>query len=698
MESNDYVVLDEEEDDLDGLLLDGRYYSLDLEVAFRGDPIRNDLALKRKLDSLFDWNITFIQVKVARRGSSFAHQVVVDKQNFIAFRNSTSYGEFPGDYTIRVKGFHVNPINDENPFITPDSPVKLASYAQKVKEGSENELTITIRRGKEASDQPAKGLVVFNLLSDMSEVIKIIDHFNLGGRITKVAKPTPGIPTLEIKLTDTLQNLVNQEVINKDPILIYDPTPQSKAAGNTALYAHARIDTGISPRRVLIEGVSGRVDQDELKHLLSYHGEIISELQPQIWSQEGPLAGVENGDMVCIMRLKVELGYAIINNQAFKVTYANQALQCSNCFSWQHQARTCDKRDENRRDLLHEYKRKWQRQVGFVELGDVVKDKDGPVKRLNPEKTTPKAPKETIDQARSATNPLHDEEYATKQTSETNNDTDPGKTPGESKLLNTEQIESINKDDHDQNKKMTKDNQTAITEEETKKMTKDDQTAITDEETKKMTKDDQTAINYEETKKMTNVTKDDQTATTAEETKKITKDDETILNNSNDIENPNSDHDNVLTPVKAVNKNVFSSPEEILNDFEETYECEEKIGSVEEDAKEKRTQPDKGGKTKRKPESPVGGTNKKTGSGRKMVFHAERYEAVFLDELKEIEKSSINKTSTVKKEKAKKQVDILLEKNHEKMFNNPTGRDPKAEAHWNNMTKEAKRVKALLNC
>ena len=270
------------------------------------------------------------------------------------------------------------------------------------------------------------------------------------------------------------------------------------------------------------------------------------------------------------------------------------------------------------------------------------------------------------DQARSATNPLHDEEYATKQTSETNNDTDPGKTPGESKLLTTEQTERINKDDHDQ--------------------------------TKKMTKDDQTAINYEETKKMTNVTKDDQTATTAEETKKITKDDETILNNSNDIENPNSDHDNVLTPVKAVNKNVFSSPEEILNDFEETYEYEEKIESVEVDSKEKRTQPDKGGNTKRKPESPVGGTNKKTGSGRKMVFHAERYEAVFLDELKEIEKSSINKTSTVKKEKAKKQVDILLEKNHEKMFNNPTGRDPMAEAHWNNMTKEAKRVKALLNC
>ena len=534
MEGNEYVVLDDEEDDLEALLLDGRYYSLDLEVVFRGDLIRNDLALRRKLDSLFDWNITFIQVKVARRGSSFSHQVVVDKQNFIAFRNSTSYGEFPGDYTIRVKGFYINPINDENPFITPDSPVKLASYAQKVKEGSENELTITIRRGKEASDQPAKGMAVFNLLSDMTEVIKIIDHFNLGGRITKVAKPTPGIPTLEIKLTDTLQNLVNQEVINNDPILIYDPTPQSMAAGNTALYAHARIDTGISPRRVLIEGVSGRVDQDELKHLLSYHGEIVSELQPQIWSQEGPLAGVENGDMVCIMRLKVELGYAIINNQAFKVSYANQALQCSNCFSWQHQIRTCDKRDENRRDLLHEYKRKWQRQVGFVELSDVVKDKDGPVKRLNPDKTTPKAPKETIDQARSTTNPLHDEEYATKQTSETNNDTDPGKTPGESKLLNKEKTERINKDDHDQTKKMTKDDQTAITDEETKKMTKDDQTTNTNEETKKKTKDDQTAINYEETKKITNVTKDDQTATAAEETKKITKDDKTILNNSNE--------------------------------------------------------------------------------------------------------------------------------------------------------------------
>ena len=79
-------------------------------------------------------------------------------------------------------------------------------------------------------------------------------------------------------------------------------------------------------------------------------------------------------------------------------------------------------------------------------------------------------------------------------------------------------------------------------------------------------------------------------------------------------------------------------PEKILNDFAEAYEDEGEVGSDDSDSKVKRTESDKDGKTKRKPNSPVGGTNKKTGFGRKKLFHAERDEAVFLDELKQIEK------------------------------------------------------------
>ena len=149
--------------------------------------------------------------------------------------------------------------------------------------------------------------------------------------------------------------------------------------------------------------------------------------------------------------------------------------------------------------------------------------------------------------------------------------------------------------------------------------------------------------------------------------------------------------------VKAVNKNLFSLPDKILRDFEEAYEERNEDGLDNCDFNDKQFQSEAGGTTKRKPDSPVGGTNKKTGSGRKKAFHAERDEAVFRYELKEIETYSRNKTSTVKKQKAKKDVDILLEKYNDKMFNNPKGSDPKAQEHWKKMTKEAERVKALLD-
>ena len=261
----------------------------------------------------------------------------MDKTNFLAFRLSPSYGSFEGDYHVLIKGFYVNPLNDHSPVLAPDSPIKLASYADKVKKGS-NELTITIRSGPEATDPPARGLTGFNILNDNNEMVSLLKHFNLLGQVTQVSKPTPGIPTLEIKLKDTLQNMVNQNIITREPHMLYNPSPQSLAFGSTALFAHVRIDPGLSPRSILIEGVGGRVDMTELKHILSYHGETLTDLQPQVWAREGPLKDIENGDIACSIKLKIELGFILMNNNAFKVTYPGQPMQCSNCFSEQEPA------------------------------------------------------------------------------------------------------------------------------------------------------------------------------------------------------------------------------------------------------------------------------------------------------------------------------------------------------------------------
>ena len=103
-----------------------------------------------------------------------------------------------------------------------------------------------------------------------------------------------------------------------------------------------------------------------------------------MWATEGPLKDVTDGGVACFIKLKIELGFVILNHNAFKVSYVGQSQQCSLCFSWYHRVGQCNRRNENRKDLIHEYNAKWKRQVNFVELTDMplrptpLVDKDKP--------------------------------------------------------------------------------------------------------------------------------------------------------------------------------------------------------------------------------------------------------------------------------------------------------------------------------
>ena len=288
---------------------------------------------------------------------------MLDKENFINFVNHKSYGVFEDDYTVTVLGFHINFKDNMSAYRAPDSPIKKASYAEALKKGSENNLTIMVRKGKDPTDQPARGLHSFNILSDMNEIVRVLSHFNINGKVSQVSRATPSLPPLEILLTSTLLQLMTDETITKEPLLIYKPTPQSEQTGCTELWAHAETLQGTPHKRVTIEGAGGRVDIEELKHELSFSGEVIGEMIPQAWSNEGPLSGVLNGDLVAYMRLDLEINWVFINNHAFKCTYPGQSVQCSMCYSWEHRAGVCDRGGEPRRDLLRQYQSKWRRQV-----------------------------------------------------------------------------------------------------------------------------------------------------------------------------------------------------------------------------------------------------------------------------------------------------------------------------------------------
>jgi hypothetical protein len=413
--SQEYIDMDNFEGVLMETLEDNKFYSVDVDLSFKGERINSDGALHRRLGSLFT-EIKFTDAKVIRRGSHIKYRVVLDKENFINFSQSESMGIFEGDYSARILGFYANDDDEEVAYIEPDTPIKKTrTYTDALRKGEKNDLTITIRRGRHETDMVARGWNTYNILSEPKEVVKILDHYNLTPYITSVTKPTPAIPTLEIKLLKTIRAIRTEKGINEEPLLIYDPTPQMKAAGSSELWAHARLDNTTPPKRVKIEGIVGRIEKEDLQHELNYFGEVMTTTL-LTWGGDGPLKDIPNGDVAVYMKLETEINFLIFGATAYKVSYPMQAVQCSYCFSWQHRAGGCDRLSENRRDLLMDYKRKWRRQVGYKMRGQeqsedgedeatdevkvtdinedtegtVVKDKDhGALKNLNKE-TPPK--------------------------------------------------------------------------------------------------------------------------------------------------------------------------------------------------------------------------------------------------------------------------------------------------------------------
>ena len=350
-------------------LTDGRLYTLDLVTDFRGETVNTTAILKRKLSQLFSENhnhVEFIDIKVSRLRGFFVKQVVVDKRNFLTFVTHRNYGDFQGDYSVRVIQYIENQGELTEVIPHPESPLQHAA-AHSARPGRDKDLTITIRRGENENSPPARGRVMSNLLSDKREMIAVLNHFNLLGKTDLAAKPTPGIPTIEISLKEPVVTYQDTDPIATNPMLIYEPSPQMHEAGSSELWAHIDVEKGPKPKKLTIEGIVGRASIDEVLHRLKYHGDIVSEPEQKYWSdnEDDPLSKVATGDLVIVMKLRIEINFLFIGNNAFKVFYPNQPIQCSHCWSWSHRLSSCWAKDQSRQSLLQDYVRKWKNQVGY---------------------------------------------------------------------------------------------------------------------------------------------------------------------------------------------------------------------------------------------------------------------------------------------------------------------------------------------
>ena len=349
-----------------------RHLRVELDVAFHGEVIRSNQAFARKIQPLFD--INFIDIKAERKGRTLYYSVDLHPDTFPAFLDSPNLGIFC-DYNITVIGYKVVLSNGSFPQEMsgpPDTPLKLAQRPET--DPNTRNLTIMLRKGPNHYDQPAKGMLSFNLLSDRNEILKILTHFGVCGNVAMASKGSPADPSLELTLTEELKVLVDSDSINSEPLRVFKASEQSKAAfGSSDVYAHAQIDPENRPRRIVVEAVGGRMDLDTLKHKLSYHGEILGETKAETWApdHEGPLGGVLTGAYSMMMKIRVDLNYVLHKNKAFRVIYPGQPTQCSMCYGWHH-ILECTRRDENRLDLTKEYYQKWMRQVGYSDLVDSV--------------------------------------------------------------------------------------------------------------------------------------------------------------------------------------------------------------------------------------------------------------------------------------------------------------------------------------
>ena len=190
-----------------------------------------------------------------------------------------------------------------------------------------------------------------------------MDHFDLTGKVEMVSRGNPGDPTLKIKLKEG-QNLTRARLA--EPLCILETSTQTKEAlGSFDIFAHL-VGNGPQAKRVTIEGSGGRICDEDLLHILSFQGEVLTALVRDVWAYDGPLAEVQTGTVSCIMKIKHDFNFIMHKSLKLKVKYAGQEVQCSICFGF-HRAAICSQRESNWRELADNYYFSWVNQVGFKE-------------------------------------------------------------------------------------------------------------------------------------------------------------------------------------------------------------------------------------------------------------------------------------------------------------------------------------------
>ena len=137
---------------------------LDVTAIFKGENIRSVDQLSRKMELFFN-NVTPVDMMAVRNGPHTTFKIVVNKLNFLNLICHDNYGTFEDDYELFISNFYLNSDGSSSCYRLPDSPLKMVERFNNI-DGSNRELTVTIRRGKNPTDQPARGMQTYHLMSD----------------------------------------------------------------------------------------------------------------------------------------------------------------------------------------------------------------------------------------------------------------------------------------------------------------------------------------------------------------------------------------------------------------------------------------------------------------------------------------------------------------------------------------------------
>ena len=665
---------------------DDGLYSLDLEASFTGETIRNEDQLYRKLEALFE-GLSYRDLKVTRQGNDFLSLAVVDKENFLGIIRHMNYGDFPGDYSFKISNFFEYGGDDEDKPEGQDTVLKLIP-AENIIDGMDREITITIRRGQEPTDRPARGLQVFNLMANPEEVVKILKHFKIEDKITRVTKATPQRPTLQVRLKEPVHQIFGEEAYHH-PIRIYNPTPQLIETGASELWAHLHSSSEKPARKVTVEGIHGVINLEDVKHRLKFHGELTSELQPEVWrpDDENYLSGIPNGEISVYMKLKYELNYLVFGRESFRVTYANQSVGCSICFSWSHRAASCTRRHMGRDRLRLDYLQRWKNLVNFTERspeeGNQVSTTSKPDSPVNSEL----APENTLE-------PGGSENTSSKPDS-------PSKPPPEETLEEEGPVTPVTGNPASTPSSEVEKVSTTPTVPVPLTLNNDE---LPGNQMVKATKN--LAKLFEEAEK---------TVESIPRLEKIANSPGQILENFEEVYGPalNSSEEtlatgseNIMVPSEPAAKPKIKAKEHARGGESSTPDDAgwltvkpRKPRARKSPASSNPSSDSEDGDRKRKAESPRANEVKKTGSGRKIPFFAEQAKSKFFAEHLRFDEKVLHeaRNSTVRKETVKRDLLEMEERYYKLIFENPNGKDPTANENWMVISKTLEGTRLLLD-